>query len=58
MQGLLVPMDDAAALSRAIVYALSANWNPEIIRARALDFSLENQSDLYLNKLLQTREHK
>jgi len=46
--GKLVPVGDPEALARAMLSTLSAPPNPELLKARALNFSLEKVADAYL----------
>jgi glycosyltransferase involved in cell wall biosynthesis len=47
--GVLVPVNDSMLLAHGIRAALNRVWNPTVLRARALEFSIPKQSTAYLN---------
>jgi len=47
--GILVPLNDIKAYSRAIIKALETKWNSEKLKERAREFSLEKAVAGYLN---------
>ena len=47
--GILVPVNDSISLAQGIRTALNHTWNPAVLQARALEFSIPKQSTAYLN---------